>query len=484
MKLQTAALAGALAALFAACPPAENTPDAGVDAGIILPDGACTGGCGPNQICDTARKVCVDACGGCDGGVCTKDQAGNFACVASTTSCNGSNCGEGQVACLNGGCSCLPFTRASSDSCYGQGMLCTGAYNPAAAGSGACRAPKRFEACKLENCSGGNCAACSGGTTCEGVFTGIDPVCVQGAGACGSTTCQVGEMCDSNAGCLPSGLFFEDACISTTGATQPDGSLITFGVPVANLCLLRSPTTGAVTETTPTGNCSYEFLRLSNREIAFSTCRPPGGAGVNQPCKLNFLQSTLAQQCGSGLQCAPTGADDGVCLPMCNAAPGGPGFVPQPGCSTGEVCVNIHRQQDTNSNVGVCMKECNVFVSGEQTCAAYGSNAASCVPTDPQGNVIVTGDGSGFCAPQKATVANAGQACSETDAFKGAACANGLVCMSALGSAPSCEQPCDLACAATPAPTRCGTEPNATCSGGKTCTAINSASFGVLGICR
>lgn len=72
----------ALALVLTACP-IKPTPDANnvdLDGGNPPPRDACSGGCSTNQVCDTARRTCVDACGGCDAGTCVKVSEGVFQC--------------------------------------------------------------------------------------------------------------------------------------------------------------------------------------------------------------------------------------------------------------------------------------------------------------------------------------------------------------------------------------------------------------------
>ncbi|MGV3626002.1 MAG: PA domain-containing protein [Archangium sp.] len=55
----------ALAVAFTACPPVVQNPDGGMDGGegVIPPEAdRCAGGCGDNQICDQARRTCVEGC--------------------------------------------------------------------------------------------------------------------------------------------------------------------------------------------------------------------------------------------------------------------------------------------------------------------------------------------------------------------------------------------------------------------------------------
>ena len=498
MNARTVCLVGALALGLAACPPAPITPDAGEDSGVDNPQGPCTGGCGPLQVCDQTTHQCVDGCGGCDAGVCVKNAAGAFQCIAQTTSCNGSQCSPGQVACVSGTCSCLPFNRASSDTCAIAGSICKEPYNVGTASGGLCVAPNVYEACKSVGCAGGTCAACVAGSACKEIF-GAE-LCLKKCTA--NANCNRDEFCSSD-GCLPKAVFGTDPenadagasydCIVKTlvgvlpdGGTDPDGGFWLHAVAAGNACALVDDTGFPLAaETVPTGNCSYDFLRFSNQLMPVNSCRPPGAAGLNQVCKRDTSATTTAFQCNTGLECAVTRGDTGMCLKMCNAVPPRMGIVSKPACGTGEACVNLYRLEDLNSVVGVCMPTCNVFSTTGQTCADYGTVKASCVPVPADGVLPVSQDGAGICVPQKAAVAAAGEPCAEPDSFKGAACATGLLCSAMLGTdQPVCQQPCDVACSSVPAPARCATEPNATCPGGKTCTRISGSTGVTLGVCK
>ena len=91
---------------------------------------------------------------------------------------------------------------------------------------------------------------------------------------------------------------------------------------------------------------------------------------------------------------------------MCNAQPPALGFPPQPECGAAEACVNMLRYTDPNSNavLGVCMKKCNVFDATKNTCANVGTTAASCVPTEASGELVVSTNGDGICVPQRAAI--------------------------------------------------------------------------------
>jgi hypothetical protein len=505
MNVRLSTLVGALALVLAACPPVTTPADAGEDSGVDNPQGPCTGGCGPLQKCDEATHTCVDGCGGCDAGLCVKNAANAFQCIATSTSCNGNLCSSGQVACLSGTCSCLPFTLASKDTCAVEGSICNEAYSPGAGASGLCAAPKLYEACRTSGCPSGNCAACPTGTGCVNIWADRDDVCLKKCSTNGD--CGGDERCFGfdamNSYCLQK-LFAsvdpgnEDAgasmgCIVAVpkayladGGAQEDAGLAYREVPVSNRCALVDdlgfPLPGQVV---PTGNCSYDFMRFSNEIMKLSSCRPPGAAGLNASCKRETNASSTALQCSSGLECAVTRGDTGQCLKMCNAVPARQGIVSQPACGTGESCVNLYRASDLNAVVGVCMPTCDVFSTTGQTCADVGTFKASCVPVPADGILPVSLDGKGICVPQKAAVANLGEACAESDAFKGASCATGLLCRAMFGAdQATCLQPCDIACTGTSKPARCATEPNATCLGGKTCTKISGATGAIVGVCK
>jgi hypothetical protein len=264
-------------------------------------------------------------------------------------------------------------------------------------------------------------------------------------------------------------------------------------VPVSNTCLLKDGS-GVITDVPGkgTGNCTYAVFKFWNEGFyPFDTCRPPGQATEGQPCKLDWAAGAVATQCATGLECTMTGGNDtGVCLRMCNANPPAPGKTPQPSCGTGESCVNIYRYTDPANNavVGVCMKTCEVFSPTLSTCAPVGGAPTSCVPTEASGEGVVSLKGEGVCIPQQASITQQPyMACAETNAFRGAACNSAQLCaaMSADVNA-TCTPVCDLDC--NPAdggtgPTRCATEPNARCPGGKACKRVTSTTGSIVGFC-
>ncbi len=506
MKARIATLVGALALGLSACPPPTNNPDSGTDGGGGGTSGPCTGGCGQNQKCDEKSHQCIDGCtvcdggmcSGCDAGICVKNAANTFQCVPTTTSCNNAVCGAGQAACVGGTCSCLPFTRASKDSCASEGGICNGVYDPSLATGGTCDAPKIYEACRTVDCPSGTCASCPAGAACVSVYESLGNFCTRSCTA--TTQCDRGELCTGavysnfDVGCLPFGVLGSefacaqkapaDAGVLADGGPGPDAGLVVFEVPASNTCLLRDDH-GLPTQDVATGNCTYDFFRFSSQVISIATCKLPGGAGAGQTCKREASAATVALQCGTGFECALTRGDTGQCLKMCNAATPRWGYTPQPACGTDETCVNLYRLEDPNAVVGVCMKSCDVFSTTAGTCADVGAVHASCIPAPADGRSLVSSDGTGVCVPQKETVAALGEACAETDAFKGAACASGLVCRVAAGSTTAtCAQPCDVSCAVASPPARCATEPNAACSAGKACQKVTTTTGANLGFCQ
>lgn len=484
MKLRT--LSAALLALaFTACPTPPPTPDANnveLDGGNPTPRDACSGGCAANQRCDTVRRTCVDACGGCDAGVCVAISPGVFQCRETAVTCNGALCEPGQVACLGGQCACLSSLSGALDTCQTAGQWCNG---------GTCANPKALQQCNV----GDTTATCPSGHLCQPVFGARLAICSKNCQ--GDNDCGRGELC-SEVGCLPLGLFGIECAQNipeADGGWRVGDGGVGFAlktVTVGNTCLLKNnrdvPTEGPGLGT---GNCTYSIFQFwSDGVYPFETCRPPGNAQEGQPCRDDFSPGAIATQCGTGLHCAKTrGGDDGVCMRMCNAQPELNGFISQPACGTGEACVNLLRYTDPNANavLGVCMKSCDIFDGTKNTCANVGTNPASCVPTEASGDFAVSLDGSGVCIPQRATVANAGEACSETDAFRGAACGSAQLCTSLNADAPaSCIEACDVDC--NPAdggtgPARCSTQPNARCSGSKTCRRVTSTSGARVGFC-
>lgn len=475
----------ALALVLTACPPITPKPDGNdvaFDAGNPPPRDACSGGCAGNQICNTATRTCVDACGGCDGGTCVKIMEGVFQCRTAAVTCSGNFCDPGQVACLGGACACLSSLSGALDTCRAAGKWCNGA---------TCANPRSLQQCKQGDLS----SPCPSMFTCQPVFGDDLAVCTK---TCmDDNQCQRGEIC-SMVGCLPSGLFRDQECNQTKpardGGFERDdaGAPLRLTVTVGNTCLLRS---GAGVLTEPegkgTGNCSYVIFQFWNDGVyPTETCRPPGVAAEGQACRDDFSAGTTATQCATGLQCTKTrGGDDGVCLRMCNAQPPALGFPPQPECGAAEACVNTLRYTDPNSNavLGVCMKKCNVFDAARNTCANVGTSPSSCVPTEASGELVVSNNGEGICIPQRPLIAAVGATCLETDAFRGAACGSAQLCTSLdADRAASCTAVCDLDCNPTdggPGPARCATGPSARCAAGTSCRRVTSTTGARVGFC-
>lgn len=475
----------ALSLFLTACPTPNPTPDGnnvGLDASNPPPRDACSGGCAMNQICNTETRTCVDACGGCDGGTCVKVSEGVFQCRSQAVECNNTLCEPGQVACLGGECSCLSSLSGALDTCQAANKWCNGRV---------CANPRSLQQCRQGDLS----SPCPTGFTCQPVFGEDLAVCTR---TCmDNNACQRGEFC-SGVGCLPSGLFADQECNQTKPAADGGFELDDAGQPlrltvtVGNTCLLKDAD-GNITEANGkgTGNCTYAVFQFwADGVYPFDTCRPPGNATEGQPCRDDYATGSVATQCATGLQCTKTrGGDDGICLRMCNAQPPALGFPPQPECQMGEACVNTLRYTDPNSNavLGVCMKKCNVFDPMRSTCANVGTNATSCVPTEASGELVVSNNGEGICIPQRPTIAATGATCAETDSFRGAACGTAELCTSLeADEAATCTGVCDVEC--NPAdggtgPARCATEPNARCTGGKTCRRVTSTTGARVGFC-
>ena len=482
MTLRLVATLGALCVLCSACPPAVAPADAGSvdggDGGTLA--GGCTGGCGPNQICDLKRHICVDPCGGCAAGSCVKSDAGQYQCEVPVTACSGAVCATGQVACVFGGCSCLPFTSASEDSCAAAGRICHAAYNGATHLGGSCDGPRRYEQCKTKECEGGLCAPCPSGQTCTSGLFGDTSICAKQCPN-GTSDCDRDERCEMQGHvCYPKSVFIAPDCERVTpwdGGAAGDGGPARVAVGPGERCTALAED-GSPTEPAPTGNCSYSLFQLASQLFPIANCRPPGTAGLNETCRRDFSATTVATQCGSGLECVVGRGNEGLCRPLCNAAAANGRDV----CGPDEACVNFYRRTTGAAAVGACLKRCDVFAAdGGASCAAYGATVSSCVPVPSSGLQPVSLDGVGLCLPQRAVVSGAGQGCAEVDSFLGASCASGLIC-SAGERAPACERPCDLGCEASPAAARCASEANARCPEGKHCAVITSGAS--LGFCR
>lgn len=486
LRRSSVVIVSALSLAFFACPPPTPTPDANdvapFDAGNPAPRSTCSGGCAANQICDESTRTCRDACGGCDAGTCVKVSEGQYQCKETATSCNGNACEPGQVACIGGGCACLSSLSGALDTCRVAGKWCNGK---------TCASPKSLQQC----IPGDSTAACPTNFACQPVFGDDLAICTR---TCtDNNSCERGELC-SGVGCLPAGLFQDQECNQTKfdadgGIVYDDaGVAVRITVPVANTCLLKdgdgNPTEAAGKGT---GNCTYAIFQFWNDGVyPFTTCRPPGNATEGQPCKDDYATGSIATQCATGLQCAKTkNGNEGVCMRMCNAQPAAFGYPSTPACNTGESCVNLLRYTDPNTNsvLGVCMKQCNVFDAMKNTCANVGTTPASCVPTQASGELVVTPNGDGICIPQQPMVANAGENCTETDSFRGASCNSAQLCTSTSNDGTAtCTPVCDLDCSPTDggtAPARCATEPAARCATGKTCKRVTSTSGVHVGFC-
>jgi hypothetical protein len=485
----------AVTVLTMACPPAPR-PDGGMGGGTAQLDGsnptpidACSGGCGANQICDTATRTCRDACGGCDAGVCVKVMQGVFQCRPLAVTCNNNLCEPGQVACIGGNCSCLSSATAGQDSCGSVGKWCNGT---------SCAPPKRLEECRIGDMD----APCPTGFTCKTVFSSIGPMCTKNC--MGNNECDRGELC-SSVGCLPQGLFGDQECnqyvtLPDGGFKKTDAGITRLTLPASNTCLLKDENGDIVGDSTGApggtgkgvGNCTYAIARFHEFGVLpLETCQPPGTATLGQTCKNDRSAGTIATQCSTGLECAyVTSNNEGKCLKMCNANPPRLGFNSKPECSVDESCVNLYRYTDPSNNsvLGVCMKSCDVFNPMKNTCAPLGASPTSCVPTSADGELIVTPNGAGVCVPQQQTVKQPGETCETTDPFKGAACGNAQLCASASADAlATCTPVCDITCnpptdGGVP-PTRCATQPSAQCAGGKACKRVTSTSGARVGFC-
>jgi hypothetical protein len=513
--LRVVSLSVLFAAVLAACPPPPPpVPDASVDAGPNPnPVEACSGGCAENQICDVdggiggTPRTCVDACGGCDAGQCRRNMAtGAFSCVVPVTTCNGAACATGQSACVGSQCACLTSARFTQDTCQAASQWCRGKD---------CSNPKRYE-----ECVPGSAASCPTGEGCVPLFgaNAEIAVCLKDCNA-GDNLCDVGESCFGplrtfpSRVCLPDGLRNDcsqhiplDGGFDDAGQPLPtDGGFVQLGdggyqlktVPIGSTCLTRS-SSNVITDSVGfgRGNCTYTPFKIWRFGFfPIDSCVGPGTAALGDRCVRDFTAGTQATRCGTGLECAYTGGvsdagvEEGVCLRTCNANPSKPGFPSLPGCGTGESCVNLYRYTDPNDNavLGVCMKDCNVFSPMSATCQPLGATPTSCVPASPDGQLAVTLNGAGICAPQQRRIANAGDTCATIDTFRGATCANGQVCASfSFSDSPKCTPICDVSCNpgdGGTGPARCATQPNARCAAGKSCRSASSTSGSTVGFC-
>jgi hypothetical protein len=485
MRFRLAALLTAL--LFTAgCPSNNGGPDGGEpdpDSGVV---GTCTGGCGPTQVCNATTRQCEDACGGCDGGTCVKIADNDFRCQAAVTLCGGKTCGPGQNACVNNVCSCSPGSRGAADSCAAEGKVCRSSYNLATNSGGTCEQPRRYEACKATNCPSGRCGVCPTGLNCQNVFSGFDTICLKPCST--NTDCLNGELCGSFQEfpfCLPASIFWPIPC----ERDLPDGGRLEDGgrkfeeVGTASSCLVLN-SDGVPSEASPTGNCTLEFLRGSERTIPLPSCRAPGAVVDGAACKRDFTAAS-ADQCGTGLECFEQEPGvGGKCHPLCNAALVPGGVAVEPACGSGKACANIHYQESRSSAPGVCLDRCNVY--GFNTLPSSCGSGAACVPVDPAGTRWPTPDGTGLCISHRADVRTVGQPCSTSEPFKGAACQNGQLCAAVGSPVPTCQQLCDVTCHPTDGgtvPGRCAAQPSGRCPSGKSCSRATSTTGAVIGFC-
>lgn len=469
-----------------ACPPPVPTPDGGDDGGGINPNpmDACSGGCAVNQICDTANRVCKDGCAGaCDGGtICqrTAPMASTFQCAPIVTTCGATMCGEGQVACLAGVCSCLGPARGAFDSCYGDDRFPGG--GSVCQEDGTCGAPTRYHDCKSDG------TPCANGLKCVGI-------CAKGCMQ--SSECFRGEYCDTQYQvCLPNGFRYNCEIQIDAGVVDDAGMhVLSFQtVTVGSKCLVEVGNVPTDPPDMPSGTCTYAFFYPANGDpSAFGSCRPPGDVPENGLCKSDQAITARATQCSTALECAlMRGGQNGICLRTCNALPPSVTYPsPQPSCPMTESCVNLYRREDVGHDgalLGVCAKKCDIFDATQSQCPNYGTIPAVCVPTNADGRVVVSSDGSGICLPRRETIAALDAPCDETDPFKGAACGTGQVCPPAgVNVAPICTQVCDTGCSprdgGSMAP-RCATEVNALCPQGKTCRTVTTTTGARMGFCQ
>ncbi len=502
MNFRIAALFGALLLLTTGCPGNNGNGDGGVviedDGGVIPPAGGCTGGCGPNQICDENARRCVSACQpACPlNQLCVK-QGDAHVCEPAAVSCAGNVCETGQSACVEDTCSCLTFVEASRDTCAESGRVCPQPFNSVTGQGGACQNPGPFQICSRE-CPGGDCGTCPSGFACD------DSGFWQGFGFCNRTCeaeadCSVEEICNTQGGfCYPKSLFSPvqntlpgRTCFQARMQDLPDGGQMKeyFRVNPSQLCIATSQNGGtlnAAEDLNPTGTCTWLVLQTANRLVEQQTCRPPGAVPAGGTCNPEPMQRGTSSTCQTGLECVPQGrTGEGVCLPICNAKPLPDGSPDTPACGAGEACFDFRRIDTVDSIPGACAQTCNVFAAGpNHGCADVGGRATSCVPTTLRGDVALSATGTGLCLPQLPSVAAEGQACSETDPLRGAACESGLTCTRVGGEAqPRCVKPCDLECSGENPPARCATLSGTTCASGQTCTAVNSGAANTAGFC-
>lgn len=491
MTFRSLALFGALALALSACPNPPVPDDAGNpdEDGGVIPTGGCSGGCGANLVCDEATHQCVPGCNpACGAGQLCIKSGEAFSCITPATTCSGNVCGEGQSTCVQGNCSCQPFTQALRDTCADQGMVCHAPYNAGTQTGGECDDPGKFEFCGRD-CLNQDCGNCGEGLNCHERLFDDFGICARVCDA--MIGCGPDELCWPNpAGskgfCYPASLFNGGDLACQKFRTLEDGGVQKVRVPAPELCL-KVDNDGNPTEAAPSGTCTWTFFRTDTSNIAFTYCRSQGPVPEFGSCKTEPLPFTLTSTCGTGLECVPTTAGDGICQRICNAKPNADGTPRDPACNMGEACANLYRRDD-NAVVGACMTTCNVFDPATNFgCPDYGTRKTSCVPTTASGVQLISASGDGLCIAQRELAAAEGANCVETDPLKGAACQSGLVCSQVSGAAqPTCVKPCDIGCVPGDGgalPARCSTEANATCGGGRTCSRISSTSGATLGFC-
>lgn len=514
---------GALSFLLSGCPTTVDTPDAGPDAGGEPVTGTCAETCAPYERCDEASRSCVPGCTECEPGstacvngcaqgfTCTAE-GGSFLCVESTTSCGDAVCAAGQTACLNeSNCSCLTFRAAGGDSCAAQSLYCEGLYNDVTGTGGSCRKADLYEECTTgANCGAG--LACVGGLCLRGCGT-MPPDVV---GACGRD-----EQCiPQNTGpdfCYWNGIFIPDAsrfegCVGIAAAAdggfqqREDGTYVENFVPISNKCIPRAavagdPFTTPVEPANLVGTCVPVTLRFPDSQFNYTNCKSPGDVPKFGRCLVDDGAAAGPTTCAEGLTCVPrAGADaivdrtdEGVCLDVCNAALPINGVMSEPTCGAQTVCMNYLRETDRTGVLGGCAKSCDVFGTAPNFgCAPETVGAETidfaCVPVPADGSALISNDGTGVCVEsfdEATPLAAEGARCAVTDAFQGASCASGLVCIPETGGVTGiCRKPCDLECSGESPPARCATLENETCSGGRTCTQLTPDPLARTGICQ
>lgn len=493
--------------LLTACPPTETDPDAGTDSGVPV-TGTCTEVCQGFEKCDLETRQCVPGCDQCDGtGVCVNGcpsgltctgDGTSFECQEVATTCNGVVCGPGQTACISGKCSCLTERASGGDTCGAQGKFCEALYNQVSDTGGNCRLPTLWEEC-LNNPGCGDGLLCSGGLCQRPCGTGgLDPM----------GTCGPDEVCNASPTlpdvCYWSGLFISsnrfEGCLglvpnSADGGwvQNGDGTYQTQAVPIATSCL---PFQTVASPDNQIGTCNPVTLRNVDSSFNYTNCKRPGSVALGGRCLLDDSSTSEPTTCGQGLTCVPRAgangfidaADEGICAPVCNATAPIGDFDPAPSCAAGSACVNYRRETERLAVLGGCAETCNVFSADANFgCPTGGPVAYACVPVPPGGDTILSVDGSGVCLPTAdltGSFASEGQSCAVTDPFQGASCASGLVCVPGAGQGGNCQKPCDLECSGANPPARCASLQNATCSGGRTCTALSTDPRALTGTCQ